>query len=496
MKRTASVVLAALNLLPLLAGCRAESDPETEAVSAPAVEEADPLPAGEEETSGQYEVRDELPEGLDFKGESMRILHCDWDITTKEIYVEEDDGEILNSAIYARNALVQDRLNLKIVPTSSADQQETLRHSVASAYDEFDLCGGYRYYAMSMATEGILRNLYHIDYVDTSKPWWAKSFVEAATVGDKRFFLSGDGALSMLYQMGVMFVDYPLYELYIGEIPDLYQLVLDGGWTLDQLSSMAEQVYEDRNGNGKRDMDDAYGYSSQTYAALDFMVTAADIRWSETDADGDPQFCINNERTANFVERLYRLLYENKGAYAATFDNGRMSAVAIQFPEDRMMFMQKPAATAEMLRDMESDYAIIPCPKYDEAQAEYKTCVHDGMTAFCVPVTNDKHWEMTGAFMEAFFSESWRTVTDVYYETLLKQKYARDPVAAEMLDITKRGVSFDFVLLHSNALGDCVHMIREIITEGSYDFASAWAGREKSLEKSLRNLVKLYREAE
>ena len=118
------------------------------------------------------------------------------------------------------------------------------------------------------------------------------------------------------------------------------------------------------------------------------------------------------------------------------------------------------------------------------------------MTAFCVPVTNDKNWEMTGAFMEAFFAESYRSVTDVYYETLLKQKYARDPVAAEMLDITKRGVSFDFVLLHSNALDDCVHLIREIITDGNYDFASAWAGREKSLEKKLKNLVKLYRAAE
>lgn len=495
MKHAASVVLSILTLLPLLGSCRQQPVSGTESVSTPPGETAS-APLETEEDPTDYKIPDDLPDDLDFKGESMRILHCDWDITTKEIYVEEDDGEILNSAIFARNALVQERLNLKIVPTSSADQQETLRHSVTSACDEFDLCGGYRYYAMSMATEGILRNLYHIGFVDVSKPWWAKSFVDAATVGDKRFFLSGDGALSMLYQMGVMFVDYPLYELYIGEIPDLYQLVLDGGWTLDQLSAMAEQVYEDRNGNGQRDMDDAYGYSSQTYAALDFMVTAADIHWSETDADGNPQFSINNERTANFVERLYRLLYENKGAYAATYANNRMSAVAVQFPEDRMMFMQKPAATAEMLRDMESDYAIIPCPKYDEAQAEYKTCVHDGMTAFCVPVTNDKHWEMTGAFMEAFFSESWRTVTDVYYETLLKQKYARDPVAAQMLDITKRGVSFDFVLLHSNALGDCVHMIREIITDGSYDFASAWASREKSLTKDLNKLVELYRAAE
>jgi hypothetical protein len=112
---------------------------------------------------------------------------------------------------------------------------------------------------------------------------------------------------------------------------------------------------------------------------------------------------------------------------------------------------------------------------------------------FCVPITNLEKAEMTGAFMEAFASQSYRDVTDVYFETLLKEKFARDMVTAEIFDIIKNGVYFDFVLLHSSSLSDVGHMIRDVISAKSSDFASAYAKKEKVINKTLGKLIDAYK---
>ena len=109
-----------------------------------------------------------------------------------------------------------------------------------------------------------------------------------------------------------------------------------------------------------------------------------------------------------------------------------------------------------------------------------------------MPITNSDNAEMTGAFMEAFASQSYRDVTDVYFETLLKEKFARDEVTAEIFDIIKNGVYFDFILLHSSSLSNIGHMIRTVISAGSPDFASAYKRSEKVINKSLEKLIKAY----
>jgi hypothetical protein len=156
------------------------------------------------------------------------------------------------------------------------------------------------------------------------------------------------------------------------------------------------------------------------------------------------------------------------------------------------MFLPFRADASERLRDMESDYAIVPLPKYDDNQAEYSTGVHDSVSVYCVPITNADNAQMTGAFMEAFASESYRGVTDVYFETLLKEKFARDEVTAEIFDIIKNGVYFDFILLHSSSLGDIGHMIRDVISAGNADFASTYKKKEKVINKQLDKLIKAY----
>ena len=494
MKRTLALLLAVLLLTPLFAACsegtQNETPKETQTASDTPGAEAEAEPDAPE-----TKLKDELPDDLDFGGAEMRIAHRDAVNRTLEIYAEEDTGDALVSAIYARNLTVEDRLGLKIVPVPTGDTQTLMRQTTTAGSADFELCAAYQYYGMAMAAEGIVRDLNSDDfsYLDTSKPWWADNFIAAATIGGGRlYFLTGDAALSMLQNMGTMYVNNTIFTQYFGSVSDLYSIVLEGGWTFDRMAEYCETVYTDVNGDGARDSGDIYGYGSTTLSMLDYTVAGANLRWSEFGEDGYPVVIINNERTVGFVEKLYRLLYENIGSYIAAPSVEGENETVSKFKEDTLMFLPFRADASERLRDMESDYAIVPLPKYDDNQEEYSTGVHDSVSVYCVPITNADNAKMTGAFMEAFASESYRGVTDVYFETLLKEKFARDEVTAEVFDIIKNGVYFDFILLHSSSLGDIGHMIRDVISAGNADFASAYKKKEKVINKQLEKLIKAY----
>ncbi len=493
MKKAISLILAAMLLLPLFAACSETPANDPSASSNPTAA-SDDVQAEPAEDVPETKLKDNLPADLSFGGADVRFAHMSGKERTQEIYVEEDDGDALNSAIYARNLKVEDRLDLTIVSVPADDTQALLRRTAQSGSDDFDLCAAYQYYAMGMATEGILRNWNDFQYVDTSKPWWAAQFTEACTIGGERlYFLTGDAALTMLRNMATMYVNNTIYTQYFGQISDLYSVVLEGGWTFDKMSEYCENVYTDVNGDGSADGGDIYGYGTTTLSMLDYSVAGAGLRWCEYDTDGYPYVTINNERTVNFVEKLYHLLYENIGSYIAAPSVEGEADLVNKFKSDTLMFLPFRADISERLRDMESDYAIVPLPKYDEAQAEYSTGVHDSVSVFCVPITNLTNADMTGAFMEAFASESYRGVTDVYFETLLKEKFARDAVTAEIFDIIKNGVYFDFVLLHSSSIGDIGHMIRDVISAKSSDFASTYAKKEKVVNKQLGKLIEAYK---
>ncbi|MBQ4350005.1 MAG: hypothetical protein II768_01995, partial [Clostridia bacterium] len=250
MKKAISLILAAMLLLPLFAACSETPANDPSASSNPTAA-SDDVQAEPAEDVPETKLKDNLPADLSFGGADVRFAHMSGKERTQEIYVEEDDGDALNSAIYARNLKVEDRLDLTIVSVPADDTQALLRRTAQSGSDDFDLCAAYQYYAMGMATEGILRNWNDFQYVDTSKPWWAAQFTEACTIGGERlYFLTGDAALTMLRNMATMYVNNTIYTQYFGQISDLYSVVLEGGWTFDKMSEYCENVYTDVNGDG------------------------------------------------------------------------------------------------------------------------------------------------------------------------------------------------------------------------------------------------------
>jgi hypothetical protein len=495
MKKSLSVLLALLMLLPTFTAC-AESGtneettaPASSDVAPEVVEEAVP----EEPEITRANMPDNLPDDLDFGGMDVTCLHLDGDKNRRELYVEEDTGDALDSAIYARNLTVEERLNMKIAPIAG-DASSLAATAVTAGIDDYQTVWGQQYTLMKQATQGLYFNFYDMKYIEPEQPWWAQNFIEAATIGnDRLYYLTGDATMTLLMNMGVVYVNNSIFENMYGPVDDLYQIVLEGGWNFDVMQKYIEGTYIDANGDTVRDVDDIYGFAAHTISMMDYLVGGADFRFCDYDDEGYPYLIINSERAVSFAEELQKLMYENTGTYILEGSvAGEQTGIA-KFSEDTLMFLPFRAETSEQLRDMESDYAILPCPKFGEDQENYSTAVHDSATVLCIPITNVERQEATCAFLEAFAAESYRTVTDVYFGTLLKEKFARDENVATIFDIILEGVYFDFACLHSYALNSIGQIFRSTTSDRGATFASFYQKNAKVYDKTMQKLVKAYK---
>ena len=96
--------------------------------------------------------------------------------------------------------------------------------------------------------------------------------------------------------------------------------------------------------------------------------------------------------------------------------------------------------------------------------------------------------------MEAFSAENCKSVVPVLYEDALKDKYSRDPVAAEMLDILKRTVHFDFAFVNDAALNALCNVYFNAIVDKK-PLSSTYQSQKKLTERLLEKLMRSYQEA-
>ena len=83
------------------------------------------------------------------------------------------------------------------------------------------------------------------------------------------------------------------------------------------------------------------------------------------------------------------------------------------FYEGRALFYDSTLNAAETLRDMNDDFGIVPTPKFDEAQSDYRSFVNGASSMVCVPatVTKTENREFVSIVIEGLASEAYRTVT-------------------------------------------------------------------------------------
>lgn len=485
MKRSLALILIILFIF-LSCGTKTENDKELHTASLLI-----------ETNSPETEIKDSLPYGLDFDGETINISVRGDNNTMIEFFAEES-GDIVEDAVYRRNSVVEERLNIKInviegKPWEQYDQTVTaIRASINAGDNMFDLIAGWSARIPILAAEGLFMNLHELPYLKATEPWWNKSIVSELTIGDKLNFIAGDINLTCLERCVIIYENNKIREDY--NLPNIYDTVFDGKWTLEYLNNLVKNIHHDLNGDGVMNENDFYGALWDTVNQADAFLQSSNIRMIKKDSDNIPYFEIEYEKLSALVDRIYDFFFNNEGVYAADYSAKNGDYTAMFKNNQGYLTSGYLGHASEVYRDFETEYSIIPFPKYDDLQEKYLTRVQDGLSLLCVPLDCTK-LEAVGAFMEAAACESYKNVTPVYFDIAMKVKYARDEISTKMLDIIRDGINLPFASIYNESIGSPWFVMRSLMTAKSNNFASWYETNRPRIETAIEKLVEQMLEA-
>ena len=351
-------------------------------------------------------------------------------------------------------------------------------------YDIYYVC---QWNATMLAAEHFFLDLSDAPYINIDNPWWSKNYIDACSIGEKhRYFLAGDISLNMIRCISSLYFNKSMLENLGHNVVYLYQTALDGQWTLDQMLTLSNDAYSDLNGNGITDDGDQVGTLFTFLNALDSISFGLGLQLTTHDENHYPVLTGENEHNADVFLKMNTLVNESKSILCIT---GDPDFVMQYFREGHSLFMGGFLYHAEILRDMEDDFGILPYPKYDENQEDYRSVLHDIATLVCVPVTCSK-FETTSAVLEALSYNNYYDVTPVYYESALKVKYARDEITPKVIDIIHESAMTDISYVYIDAFNNLGRIMRE--TDKLKNYASTYKKISKSAQKAMEKFIEAF----
>ena len=141
------------------------------------------------------------------------------------------------------------------------------------------------------------------------------------------------------------------------------------------------------------------------------------------------------------------------------------------------------------LRAMETDFGLLPFPKFDERQENYYSLVDkwDPMMVG-IPITADA--EFSGFIANALAYESGDTLMPAFYDLCLTSKVLRDDESEGMLDIIFNSRIYDIGRIYN--IGDLGGVLTALTSSRQTDFVSRFERIEAAAQRALENFIENY----
>jgi len=431
----------------------------------------------------------------DFGAKDLNFLITDY--LAEEHYAESEIGEIFNDAVYRRNKKIEEdhNITIKFYPFQYADAPEQLRKSVMAADAAYDLASLHAVAASGKMTAGIYSNWRDVSVINDNlgNPWWNKSVVKDLSIGNKCFFIAGDISYLYISQNHGFIFNKKLFRDAGMDIP--YKTVKDGTWTFKVFSDMIKGLNADLNGDGKLTLkDDLFAFATMSPFADTMYFYNFGGKIVEKDENDYPTIVLGNERNAAIIEAGYDWFIGNECPLTGYTGNDDYSQepTHIAFMENRLYFLGTNLKNLRVLRNMESEYGIVPYPKFNETQENYISNVEGAATMLVLPPTADGDY--VGTIVEALARESSLSVIPAYYETTLQQKFARDEETIDMVKIIRDTASFDMGYIYN--IGGAGFLSATLISQKSKNLASYFEKNEKVIQKAIDKLIEYCEKAE
>lgn len=480
-KKLVSALLTILLIISLAAGCvedaGSDSDVETDEITT--------------ETGEEIKLEPVLPnktyDGLTINFLTEKNNGYDW-YTSKEIYAEQQNGELFNDAVYIRNTQIEDRFNVKITQNCLEYAASVANKSLAANDTEYDVTMPYMNSAISLPQLGYFLDLNTIPYLQLDNPWWDQRANENLRMNGKLFFTTGDISILDNECTMVMFFNKELIADHRLENP--YELVNGNKWTIDKVFEMSKDITNDVDGDGKLTNNDMWGLSCATNAPHSYFFASGE-RITRLDADGNIELSMNTQRAVDVITKVLELCLSDRMLSNHTA-GGDFDLVSRMFNARQVLFVTFALVDINALRNAEFEFGILPYPLYDESQREYNCLISTGLVpALSVPF-NCQNTEAVGVTLEAMAYYSVDTLTVAYYDNALKTRYIRDDESGEMLDIIFASRVYDLGFIYN--WGGVGSLIENMFLRKNTNFVSEFAKIESKVRTEMQKTVDSFNE--
>ncbi|MBQ7010294.1 MAG: hypothetical protein IJN63_01170 [Clostridia bacterium] len=355
----------------------------------------------------------------------------------------KDSGTVMDEAIFEKNSIMADKYGVILVADNSLGSISTaeamMRRNNTAGENDYELCILSGYSCASLSMEGILYDLSEMNNINLKNTWWDQSAIRDLSIANAVFFTAGNLYTAIDDFTFCVLFNKDLYKEKVTDGTDLYKLVEEGKWTLDDLIRLSSLISEDLNGDDIMDSRDQYGaiiWDDEMLATL----KAGGGKIATVNEDGYFELTMFNERNDAIVNK-----FVNFGNSKYTINFQHMSG-GVDFPQmftnGQGLFLMTMFHECHRFRDMETDYGIVPQPKFTTDQEWYAPIATWQSSFICVPnVCSDP--DTISAIIELLGYHSQQILTPAFYEKTLHGTYIRDDESTVSLDIIFNNRIFD-----------------------------------------------------
>ena len=447
-------------------------------------EETQPASPVITEEPAAAETENPAPPVTDYGGYDFRIGCCDYQHFIDQ---EEITGDRLGDAIYERNREVEGLYDIAISAYKIGSYQEVInavKNSVRAGDDFADLVYTpiIPLLQSAYAEEELYINLRSLDALDLDAYWWDAALTDEVTIRDYCPILTGDAVITdELGLCTIMFNSTLFKTIYPGE--SLYELAIEGDWTFDRLQRYAEGASLDLDGDGRYTKEDQFGFYYNGGDVSNFVFAFG----YRTLIPGDAELPVINtgEELYDYYEKTVKFLKNTEASFQQESLPKSYEEAFLNFKADKTLFLTTNLTnTYNHFRDMESDYGVMPYPKFDDNQEDYHTVVTGWAAALAIPGTASDP-ERTGDILTAmaYYGDELQQIMN---DDILSAKIAREEAFADAVEIMmdSKYYSLDWMLSLTGIPG--------ILNQMSSDSGDALASKLAAVRKQADKAIEKY----
>ena len=484
MKRILCLLLAMLMVLPLAVACTADEKPpvSTSDSTDPATTPADTGTDTATPDTTPVRAHSVPVDELDFGNAEFNTIAYEWQGYPYYFFSDDETSDPMSAALYNRRIEIEEELGVKMtyfMYKSEVEINNAVTQDVLLGTTTIDLALLHCIIGLAqMTSNAYLYPLEMLEHVDLEADWWNLAQMDALRAGENYYLGVNDYMIPCPY---VIFFNKDMVAD-LG-LDDPYKLVHDQAWTYDAFIQMARAATKDVNTDGLYDSEnDSFGIACDEVSNYVSFLPAFGQPLADKGEDDRFVLAMNTEKMADLVADFAEYAKENIFyPDISTHPNDQ-----ITMDSNRLLFLLSPITVAEKLRDCEVPYGILPYPKYDETQTDYRTLDWGGLMA--VPsVVEDP--DMVGAVIELLAFKAEEEVIPAYYDIVLDGQLSQDPESPKMLDVIFNTICYEPAVNYWGLSSPYMQLIfvlsHQALWKKNGNFASIYAEHAEGIQKQI-----------